>query len=194
MYILIVRSLIGLDDFDFTLLNTQLRMLSIIPGLFEGRWPEGTNEGLEPSSGSHTTTHFTRLPVDVIFPIPNPPIIGELISRYHHIIEQMIVDLFHQISASRCFFRLDNGYTGIGTAGMKTGDHVCAFANKSGTIVLRKMGSEWLNVGPCYVLGLPNPTRNGEEQLRLTRLIFGSFASGELDSSRRFTSRVSNRI
>ncbi len=58
------------------------------------------------------------------------------------------------------FFETSDGLLGLGPRAMQNGDCVAVLSGCSMPVVLRKIGSYYLHVGSCFVLGL----MNGEAQ------------------------------
>lgn len=151
VFTLAVRTLGTLNDMDLTTHNTKI--LSTAFNTILKRWHCSNNKldkGQRETSGPQVNTDFLNQAAKC--EIPNGP--HDMIVPYCSTLQVAIEDMQLQMTIPRCFFRLDSGHIGIGTSGMKTGDQVCTFVNKTATVVLRKTGTEWLNVGPCYVLGL----------------------------------------
>ncbi|KAI1250451.1 hypothetical protein MGN70_007504 [Eutypa lata] len=146
--LIVSRSLDALNDRELTALEKELRSIALHSVIDWGCYnkPEKGQQdvsGRTESAGSSNPSSFYvdgNVRPDVAFR-----------TIYFGALHKIMNEMRHQMTIPRCFFLLDSGHIGIGTAGMKTGDHICAFGNRSATVALRKTGSEWLNVGPCYV-------------------------------------------
>ncbi|KAH0556412.1 hypothetical protein GP486_005667 [Trichoglossum hirsutum] len=53
-----------------------------------------------------------------------------------------------------CVFQTASGYLGFGPWGICQDDLVCVLQESSLPVVLRKVGSHYVHIGPCFVLGL----------------------------------------
>ncbi|KAI9868856.1 MAG: hypothetical protein M1813_004707 [Trichoglossum hirsutum] len=53
-----------------------------------------------------------------------------------------------------CVFQTASGYLGLGPRGIRQDDLVCVLQESTAPVVLRKVDSHYVHVGPCFILGL----------------------------------------
>jgi hypothetical protein len=61
--------------------------------------------------------------------------------------------LMRCLNEEHCLFRTSQDYLGSAPAGVQAGDAVYVIRGSSCPVILRKIGSHWMHVGTCFVLG-----------------------------------------
>jgi hypothetical protein len=62
----------------------------------------------------------------------------------------------HLSSSVLYFFYTENGYLGFSTCDIESDDIICVLFGGKKLIVLRRLGSSYLFVGSCWILGFMN--------------------------------------
>jgi hypothetical protein len=89
---------------------------------------------------------------------------GTAIAGYSSLPDKIFIDFYSWIGRigghilsnliRHSFFQTASGYLGLGPRGMLEGDLVCVLRESSVPVVLRRLDSHYLHLGPCFILGL----------------------------------------
>jgi hypothetical protein len=91
---------------------------------------------------------------------------GTAIARYNSLPDKIFTDIYAWVGrigghillnlSRHSVFQTASGYLGLGPRGMQEDDLVCVLRESSVPVVLRRLDSHYIHIGPCFILGLMN--------------------------------------